>query len=87
MIYRLFTNFGSNLIATMDLGMSMYTYLIFNSRNEFFDLENIHIDTRIIFLCAILREIGLHECFGSHLGGHLGFAECPRVPHGHQSDL
>jgi hypothetical protein len=65
------------LVAILDFGVTMDTYHIFNSINEFLDLKNILLDTKIISLCTILREIWLPEVFSGHLGshgGHLGFS-------------
>jgi len=69
------------LVVILDFSVIINTYFIFNSINEILDLKNILLDTRIIFLCAILMELWLFEGFGSHFGGHLGFW----CDHGHLS--
>ena len=51
-------------------GVTMDTYLIFNNINEFLDLQNILLNTRIIFLCAILRDIWMLKGIGDRFGGH-----------------
>ena len=47
--------------------------LKFDHLNEISDPQNILFDTKITFLCAIIKEIWLFEIDGGHLGGHLGF--------------
>jgi hypothetical protein len=44
-----------------------------NARNEFLDLENILIDTKIIIIAPLEAEIWPKMCDGGHLGSHLEF--------------
>ena len=68
------------LVAILDFGVTIDTYPIFNSMNEFLDSQNIHVDTKIISLCAILRKIWLSEVSVAVLAAILDFLQ--NEPHG-----
>mgnify|MGYP006193501359 CR=1 FL=1 len=45
------------MVAILDYGMTVYINITIDCRNEFLDLKNIPLDTRITLLHVILRKI------------------------------
>jgi hypothetical protein len=74
------------LAAILDFSNKKFLNQKITNVNEFLDPENLILDTKIIFLAALIRKIWQINILVAILAAILDFSKCSRVPGWHHSD-